>query len=301
MYHEEIEPVMEMVKKRHLADTAAMAVNSAHSLAFHRGLGVPLMPSSNVPMTKYLDSDTIESFSHNAYSKANFALVANGAEHGELSKWINEFFGEAELPQGTSLQSEQSKYHGGEERIAHASPKNSIVLAFPGSSSYTGGFYKPEIAVLSALLGGQSSIKWSPGFSLLSKATADFATANVQTKSAIYSDAGLLYVLITGSSSDVAGAAGEAIKAMKSVAEGGQIGQELFSKAKALAKFKELEHGQNIKAGIELTGAGLTQQGKPYQLDESAKAIDGVTEQQVKKVNPALSLSLSNYASIQFG
>ena len=261
-----------------------MALNSAHALAFHRGLGLPLMPTSDAPLTKYLDSQSIRDFSREAYSKANFALVANGAEHSELGKWVNEFFGDADLPQGKSLQSAQTKYHGGEERIAHASPKNSIVLAFPGSSTYTGAFYKPEIAVLSALLGGQSSIKWSPGFSLLSKATANFPTARVQTDSAIYSDAGLLYVLITGSSSDVAGAAVEAVKAIKSVAEGGQVGQELFAKARALAKFKELEHGQNIKAGIELTGAGLTQQGKPYQLDESAKAIDGVTEDQVKKV-----------------
>lgn len=287
MFHEEIEPRMDLSKKKHLGDTAAMALNSVHALAFHRGLGVPLMPTSNTPMSKYLDSQSIEDFSRQAYSKANLAIVANGVEQSELTKWMNEFFGDAELPQGKPLQSAQSKYHGGEERIAHGSSKSSMVLAFSGSSTPTGGFYKPEIAVLSALLGGQTSIKWSPGFSLLSKATAKFPAANVQTKSAIYSDAGLLYVLITGSSSDVAGASFEAVKAIKSVAEGGQVGQELFAKAKALAKFKELEHGQNIKAGIELTGAGLVQQGKPYQLDESAKAIDGVTEDQVKKVSLA--------------
>ncbi|KAL9097685.1 MAG: hypothetical protein Q9165_000011 [Trypethelium subeluteriae] len=283
LFHEEIEGIIDMSKKKHLADTAAMALNSVHALAFHRGLGAPLTPASNIPVNKYLSSESIYEFSRNAYSKANFAIVANGAEHQELTKWVNEFFGDAELPQGAPLKSEQSKYHGGEERISHASPKNSVVLAFPGSSSYTGGFYKPEIAVLTTLLGGQTSIKWSPGFSLLSKATANFPAANVQTKSAIYSDAGLLYVLITGSSGDVAGAASEAVKTIKGIAEGGQIGQELFAKAKALAKFRELEHGQNIKAGIELTGAGLTQQGKPYQLDETAKAIDGVTEAQVKK------------------
>ncbi|KAI9661932.1 MAG: ubiquinol-cytochrome c reductase core subunit 1 [Bathelium mastoideum] len=297
LFHEEIEPLMEISKKKYLADTTAMAVNSAHALAYHRGLGVPVAPNSNVPLNKYADSESIEAFSREAYSKANLAIVANGAEHGELSKWVNEFFGNADVPQGTAFKSEQSKYRGGEERIAHGSAKNSVVIAFPGSSSFTGGFYKPEIAVLSTLLGGQTSIKWSPGFSLLSKATAAFPTANIHTRSAIYSDAGLLYVLITGSANDVAGAAGEAAKAIRSVAEG-KIDKELLSKAKALAKFKELEHGQNIKAGIELTGAGLVQQGKPYQLDESAKAIDSVTEAQVKKTAKELLDYKASVASV---
>jgi len=37
-----------------------------------------------------------------------------------------------------------------------------------------------------------------------------------------------------------------------------------------------------------LTGAGLVQGGKPYQLDESAKAIGDVSEDKVKKVDTNL-------------
>lgn len=274
-----------MEHKKFLANTREMALNSVHSLAFHRGLGTPLHPSSSTPYTKYLDADTIQEFASAAYAKGNFAIVANGAEQSDLSKWVGEFFTDVPSSSAQSLQSSQSKYYGGEERIAHGSG-NTMVLAFPGSSSYTGGFYKPEIAVLAALLGGESSIKWSSGFSLLAKAASKYPGATVKTKSAIYSDAGLLYVMIHGSAKDVAGTAQEVVKTIKSIA-GGEISKEDIMKARALAKFKELEHGQTIMGSLELTGAGLVIGGKPYQLDETAKAIDGVTEEQVKKVSQA--------------
>ncbi|KAJ9641983.1 ubiquinol-cytochrome c reductase core subunit 1 [Coniosporium apollinis] len=286
VYHEEVMPLIALAHKKFLASTKEMALSSVHGLAFHRGLGTPLYPSSSTPYTKYLDADTIKEFASAAYAKGNFAIVANGAEHSDLSKWVGEFFTDVPSSGAQSLQSPQTKYYGGEERIAHGSG-NTMVLAFPGSSSYTGGFYKPEIAVLAALLGGESSIKWSTGFSLLSKAAFKHPGVSVQTKSAIYSDAGLLYVVIHGSAKQVAGTAQEVVKTIKSIA-GGEISKEDITKARAMAKFKELEHGQTIMGSLELTGAGLVQGGKPYQLDETAKAIDGVTEDQVKKAAKSL-------------
>jgi len=44
IYHEEIHPLIQLQQKKFLADVKEMAYNSAHSLAFHRGLGVPLYP-----------------------------------------------------------------------------------------------------------------------------------------------------------------------------------------------------------------------------------------------------------------
>lgn len=160
-----------------------------------------------------------------------------------------------------------------------------MVLAFPGSSSVTGSSYKPEISVLAALLGGESTIKWSPGFSLLSKAGAKYPGANFQTKSEIFSDAGLLTITLTGASKDIRGAASTVVDTLKQIASG--VSKEEFQKAKALAKFKELEHGQNINAGIELTGAGLVHGDKAYQIDEVAQKIDGVSEDAVAKAAKA--------------
>ena len=52
----------------------------------------------------------------------------------------------------SNIGTEQTKYYGGEERIAHDGA-NAMVISFAGSGSATGKFYKPEIAVLGSLLG----------------------------------------------------------------------------------------------------------------------------------------------------
>lgn len=269
--------------QRFLADVTAMATNSAHSIAFHRGLGVPTASSSTIPYTKYLDASTIALYANIAYAKPNIAIVANGAEHTEFSKWVGEFFEPVsnDVPAQPKAGTAQTKYHGGEERIAHAAG-NAMVIAFPGSSSFTGKSYKPELAVLSSLLGGQSAIKWSQGFTKLGNAAAP--GAKVSTTSAIYSDAGLLYTTITGSAGAVAATAKATVEAIQKIAAG-EISSEDIAKAKAAAKFKELEHGQDIRAGLELTGNGLIHNTKPYQIDEVAKAVDGVSEAAIKKVS----------------
>jgi ubiquinol-cytochrome c reductase core subunit 2 len=286
VYAEEVLPLIDFAHKRFLASVTEMATNSAHSLAFHRGLGTPTASASQTPYTKYLDAATIEYYSKIAYAKENFAVVANGAEHGEFSKWVNQFFDDvpAKAMEQSDAGKDQTKYVGGEERIAHDGG-NAMVIAFPGSSSFTGKFYKPEIAVLSSLLGGQSAVKWSPGFTILGNAAAQ--GTKVKTTSAIYSDAGLLYTTITGSAKGVAQTAKAAVEAIQKIAAG-EISSEQVSKAKAAAKFKELEHGQDIRAGLELTGNGLIHNTQAYQIDEVAKAIDGVSEEAVKKVCPIL-------------
>lgn len=291
-----------MSQKKLLGSTKLMALSSVHGLAFHRGLGEPLYPSSSTPLSKYLDASTIEAYASAAYSKPNIAVVANGADNAELSKWVGEFF--KNVPSAAAagvpaLESIQSKYTGGEERIAHAGG-NTVVLGFAGSSSFTGAFYKPEVAVLASLLGGESSIKWSSGFSLLAKATAEFPGASVSTKSQTYSDAGLLYVQIDGSARDVAGAAFKAVETIKAVANG-QINKEDITKAKAQAKFQELELGQNVYHGIEATGAGLIHGNKAYQIDETAKLIDGVNEEALKKVRFVRTTFLEAHANMSAG
>ncbi|KAF2840392.1 ubiquinol-cytochrome C reductase complex core protein-like protein 2 [Patellaria atrata CBS 101060] len=280
VFDEHVSTLIQFSHRKFLANTSEMALNSAHSLAFHRGLGTPLFPTSSHPFKKYLNADFIGGYSGRAFAKSNIAIVANGADHSEVTKWVSEFF--TDLPSTTGLSSEQTKYYGGEERIAHDGG-NSVVLAFPGSSTFTGGFYKPEIAVLAALLGGETSVKWASGYSLLAKAAANHPGATVSTKSMIYSDAGLLTVKIDGPAKAVAGTTHEVVKTIKEIA-GGELSKDDLKKAIAQAKFKELEYGESIRAGLELTGTGLIQGGKPYQLDESAKAIEAVTEEQVKKV-----------------
>lgn len=273
---------MKLAQKSILASPLQMALNSAHGVAFHRGLGTPLYSTSSTPMTKYLDAQGIAEFSDSAYAKSNIAVVANGASHSDFSKWIGEFFTETGSS-ASNLTSPVTKYYGGEERIAHDSA-NVMILGFPGSSSFTSGSsYKPEISVLAALLGGESSIKWSPGFSLLSKAASDYQHAHVSTQNAAYSDAGLFHVTITGNPQHIAKASKNVVDTLKKIA-GGEIAEEDIKKATALAKFRALEAAQNTDTGLEATGNGLIGGGKAYQIEELGAAVEKVSSDKVKSV-----------------
>lgn len=203
-----------------------------------------------------------------------------------MSKWVGEFFTSTSSSAG-ALSSPATKYYGGEERIAHGSG-NALVIAFPGSSSFTaGGSYKPEIAVLAALLGGKSSIKWSPGFSILSKAASSFPGASAATTHFSYSDAGLLTIQFSGNARAIRDASGKAVEALKAISEG-SVSKEDFTKAVALAKFQALEEGQNIEAGLVSTGAGLVHGGKAFQIDEVGKSVEAVSVDKLKSVSSAL-------------
>lgn len=285
---EEVVPGIALARKKLLGDTTALAVSSAHGLAFHRGLGAPLHPTDSTPLTKYVTAESIAAYSSVAYAKNNIAVVANGAEHEAFSKWVGQFFtGVQAAPSGApAIEASQTKYYGGEERIAHASG-NALVLAFPGSSSATGQFFKPEVEILASLLGGQSTIKWSPGFSLLAKAGEAYPGVNISTQSWAYSDAGLLGVTLSGSAAAIREASQGVVKTIKAVAAG-EISQEDFKKAQANAKFRILESGQNINTGLETTGTGLISGGKPYQVDEIAKSIDDVSKDSLNKVAKSL-------------
>ena len=276
----------------------SLALNSVHGVAFHRGLGEPLYATSSVPQINYLDAEDLAKFGDRAYVKENVAVVANGAAHSEFSKWVGEFF--QDTHSGAKLSGPASKYYGGEERIAHGSG-NVLVIGFEGSSSFTAGStYKPEIAVLAALLGGQSTIKWSPGFSLLAKAVDSFPGVHVSTQHAAYSDAGLLYITFTGNAAQIAKASKEAVETLKTVAAG-NVSEEEIKKATALAKFRALEAGQQTEAGLEATGNGLIEGGKPFQIDEIGSSIEKVSADKVKSVSARFECSQIHRTDLSTG
>lgn len=284
-YTEQVHDLIKNGQKLQLGNVRELAIASAHGIAFHRGLGEPVWLTSSTAINKYLSHDSIGAYSTLAYRKPNIAIVGNGVDHGELSKWVGEYFKDMRTTAAEgvpNLEEGQTKYFGGEERIAHGNG-NALVIAFPGSSSLTGGFYKPEISILATLLGGKSTIKWSPGFSLLGKVSGKHSGVDISTHSAIYSDAGLLYTVLQGNAGAVRDASFEVVRALKAIA-GGELSNEDFEKARALAKFKELEYGQDVLAGLELTGTGLVHEGKPYQLDESAQKIGEVSKEKLQEV-----------------
>lgn len=157
------------------------------------------------------------------------------------------------------------------------------MIAFPGSSF---GTFKPEVAVLSALLGGQPNVKWSPGFNLLSKTNATTPGANSTANNLAYSDAGLFTIQISGAASVVSSHAKQAVAALKGIAEG-KVSKENLTKAIAKAKFDALEASQSGVATLLSAGSGIIHTGKPFQIVETVKSIDGVTAEKLKTVCPS--------------
>jgi ubiquinol-cytochrome c reductase core subunit 2 len=281
-FHEEIERVLPYKKAAVNADVAGLALDNAHAVAFHSGLGAALNPSPSAPFNKYVNEEYVSSFADVVYSKPNIAVVADGAGAQSVSKWVDQFFKgvPAAARSGQTLKTEATKYFGGEQRTSHASG-NSIVIAFPGSDS-TGS--KPEIEVLATLLGAQPTIKWAPGFSLLSKATAGTPGVSVASANQAYSDAGLLTVQLTGAAASVRKAAEETVKALKSIAAG-TVSKEDVAKAIANAKFNLLEKAQTRGASVLQAGSGLVNNGKVQDLVALSKSLDAVTADKLKTVS----------------
>ena len=281
-FHEEVERVMHLKQAALNSDVAALALDNAHAVTFHNGLGASLYPTTSAPVQQYLNEEYIASFADVVYSKPNIAVVADGASASTLGNWVGQFFKDvpATSQSGQTLKTEATKYYGGEQRSSNPTG-NSMVIAFPGSDA-TGS--KPELAVLATLLGAQPSVKWAPGFSLLSKATAGTSGVAISAGNLSYSDAGLLAIQLTGSAASVRRAALETGKALKSIADG-TVSKDDITKAIANAKFDALDKAQLSTPSIVQAGSGLVSSGKTTDLAALAKSIDGVTAEKVKTVS----------------
>lgn len=222
------------------------------------------------------------SYADAVYTKPNLAIVADGANTETLSRWVNQFFKDvpASSQSGQSLKTEATKYFGGEQRTANPAG-NSMVIAFPGSD-INGS--KPEIAVLASLLGNQPSVKWTAGFSLLSKAAATTPGLSASASSLAYSDAGLLAIQLTGAAASVRKGAQDTVQALKSVAQG-SVSKEDLTKAIANAKFDALDKAQLRDSSILLAGNGIVNGGKPLDIASISQTFDAVTADKLTTVS----------------
>ncbi|KAI1139643.1 LuxS/MPP-like metallohydrolase [Hypoxylon sp. FL0543] len=284
-FHEDVERVLKIRQSKLEHDVSALALDSAHSVAFHTGLGASLYPTSTTPLKSYLNEFSIADYAGAVYTKPNIALVGDGATPTALHKWTEQFFKSVPTSPSSAvtLNTKPTTYYGGEQRTAHTAG-NSLVIAFPGSSF---GTFKPEVAVLAALLGGQANVKWSTGFTLLSKAVASAPGAVASGINLAYSDAGLLTIQITGPAASVRKAGEEAVKSLKSISEG-TVSKEDLTKAIAKAKFDALEASQSGVSTVLSAGSGIIHTGKPFQIAENVKSIDGVTADKLKTTAKSL-------------
>ena len=251
---------------------AAVALEHAHHVAFHAGLGGQLLAASNK-----FSASLIPSYAQKVYQKGNLSVVATGAPQAELEKWTSQFF--ADVPAGNGLPATQTKYFGGENRT-YSAVGDAIVIAFPGSQG--GAAAKAEFSVLAYLLGGEASTKWNAGTSIISQAVANLAGVKAVARHAAYSDAGLLSITITGPQNTLAGAAQEIVKAINGLAN---VKPEDIKKAIAQAKFDVLSKAEHRSADAELVGQSVIASGQAPQVVEAVKALDAVTANSIKSVS----------------
>lgn len=299
-FHEEVERLLHLKQSKLAHNALAQALDNAHAVAFHKGLGSSIYPSSSTSLGPYLSENSVAAFASAVYTKPNIAIVADGATQSNLSKWVDPFFRDVPSSSDSPLQlyAEASKYYGGEQRTS-LSGTNALVIAFPGFNLSSD---KAEVAVLTALLGGESNIKWSPGFSLLSKASAAAPGSTIVAKNLAYTDAGLLTIQISGSPVAVRKGAEEAVKVLKSVAESG-VNKEVLTKAIAKAKFDLLSANELTGTGVVAAGNSLIHGGKIFQVSNALKSYEQVTADKVKAVSsrtdpiPTHSRSLTRFSS----
>ncbi|KAL3470388.1 Metalloenzyme, LuxS/M16 peptidase-like protein [Aspergillus californicus] len=299
-WNEHIAKLLKLRQATLANDPEAMAVDAVHGLAFHKGLGESITPSAHTPYDKYLSAEAVAEFAQSAYAKSNIALVGSGVSSSDLSKWVGDFFkgvpGTGTSGQYQTKSNTASKYYGGEQRVS-TKAGNAVAISFPGSGAFGTSSYKPAASVLAALLGGEPSIKWTPGFSLLGQATQGFRQVRVSTKNYTYSDAGLITISLSGKAEQVASAGKSAVDVLKKAAAG-EISTENIKKATALAKFRALESAQTLETGLEATGSALINGSKPYQIGEVAQTVDSVTEAQIKDLAKTLLSGKASVASV---
>ena len=290
-FHEEVEGLVHL--KQSKVGAESVALDAAHAVAFHTGLGAPLYPTPDTPVASYLNENSVADFAQAAYTKANIAVVADGAAETGLQKWLEPFFRGVPAQSNTKLNTTASKYFGGESRIAR-NGTNSVVIAFPGASL---GASNPELDVLIGLLGGESTISWSPGFSVLSKITAAAPGAQAKAANYAYSDTGLFTIQITGSGGAVRQAAQESVKALQSIAEG-KVAKEDVVKAIAKAKFTLLTASETSGTGLVHAGASLIAGVKPLQVAQTLKSLESVTADKLTSAAKTLLQGKASVASV---
>jgi ubiquinol-cytochrome c reductase core subunit 2 len=278
-YAELVLPTVQGETEAAAANPALIALDTAATVAFRRGLGNSVFASPHSPVTL----DTVKAFAQTAFAKSNIAVVGQGISTDALAAAVNSAFAGAAGAAG-SLQTAKSQYYGGEARIpldTHANPSAQPTLVISYGQA---GAASPEVAVIPHLLGGQSALKWAPGSTPLSKAADKVAGATVRSFVTQYSDASLLNIVVQAPTNQgVRAVAQDVAAAIKAASSGVQ--EDELKRAVAKAKFADattLEHYASlVDAAAPALFAGQS-------IQSQASALDGLSASAVSQAAKAL-------------
>lgn len=227
-YSELVLPIVQTEAQSALSNPTALALDTAHAVAFRRGLGNSLYASAHSPVS----ASDVQAYAQQAFAKSNIAVLGSGISTEKLQQAVQSAFGSGSG--SSSLSGGSTTYYGGEQRIAldsHSGSQPTMVIAYGTTNA------SADLTVLPHLVGGESSIKWSAGSSPLSQAAAKVAGASARSFLIPYSDASLFGVVVAApTSAGVATVAKDVVAALKSV-NGAK--DEDVKKAVAKAKFAD--------------------------------------------------------------
>ncbi|WWC94612.1 hypothetical protein V866_001459 [Kwoniella sp. B9012] len=275
--HELKELVLPVVQSEAIAAQSSpttLALDAAHKLAFRKGLGNSLYASPHYPVT----IDDVKSYAQGAFSKSNVAVIGSGISTESLSQVVSSAFGSGSSQPGSSgLNTSKTSYYGGEARIPldiHAPPTAlpTLVIAYGTTSPAT-----PELKVLKQLLGGESSLKWTPGTSPLAQAADKVPGGSAKAFLLPYSDAALFGVVVSAPTSpQLAGLAKEVAQIIKSA--GSAAKDEEIKRAVAKATFADATASETLEGLIANVGPALFAGG-----EVKSESFSGVSASSVSK------------------
>ncbi|WWC89164.1 uncharacterized protein L201_004082 [Kwoniella dendrophila CBS 6074] len=267
-------PVVQAESVAAQSTPATYALDVAHQLAFRKGLGNSLYASPHYPVT----IDDVKTFAQGAFSKSNLAVIGSGISTESLSQVVSSAFGSGSSAPGSSgLNTQSTSYYGGEARIpldihAPATSTPTLVIAY-GQSSKAG----PELKVLKHLLGGESSLKWTPGSSPLSQVAEKVPGASAKAFLLPYSDASLFGVVVSAPTSpQLAGLAKEVAQVLKSA--GQSVKDEEVKRAVAKATFADASASETLQGLVANVGPALFAGG-----EVKSESFSGVSASSIQK------------------
>lgn len=284
-FNEEVLPQVQAEYAQAQSNPAVLGYDSLLQTAYRqRSLGHSLFASPASPITHRQTVD----FAHAAFAKDNIAVLGSGIDSAKLSQLVSAHFGE--LAASASVSSTPAKYFGGEQRVAFAAPHGAentraahghFFVGFEGAG-HKDAEASANLAVLRALLGGESSVKWSNGVSPLSQIAESIPGARAAAFNLTFSDSGVFGAHVSAPSASVQQAASKVAQAIKNVAGG--LKEEAIKAAVAKAKFERATVLENRTAAHELVSAQLLEAGSVATLENAFAALDAVKPASLSKV-----------------
>ncbi|KAJ4480858.1 Metalloenzyme, LuxS/M16 peptidase-like protein [Lentinula aciculospora] len=272
-YNEYVSPVVESEIEESKLNPGFQAIEAAHAVAFHNGLGSSLLAAPHNSITH----EDIRSFAQSTFTRDNVAVLGTGIDQATLTSLVEQSLNK--MSTTSQLSSSTSSYFGGETRLqAHGG----IQTVFVGFGS--AGVPTPEIVALSAYLSPTPSVKWSQGSSPIAAALPEGTAVEVIYMP--YTDASLFGFLVQGPTGSAVKEAGKvAVQALKT-ASNGLKGDDL-KKALAKAKFAAASAVDSREGLVSVLGSKVLF-GRESSLDSTLTSLDKVSESAFAKAASTL-------------